>query len=323
MKRLLSFYFIVIALLFSLQGCIHEYPVMKGKKPADVAVDLNIDLSFDISWQQLPYVVDFSSRAIEKRHRFIIEALSEGTSVCRDEVWLSDEDFRKGRFRHQFSKSLRPLTHDIALWYDRTDQNSSSHFTTDNLSDITLQERATDKEEVTQCAYANTRIDVAEFAETNEVSTIEMQHAGARFQIVATDIQEFIQAQRPALLQGDSFSVQILFSEGSAHSFNIYDGSVTRKNEKLEYNGELWLPFDDYDELKIAEGFLFCNNEEFVTMQLLIYNSARMIVSETEQFSFPVKRGVITRVSGDFLTFPLEGAFSIDHIWEGEIEIII
>ena len=83
------------------------------------------------------------------------------------------------------------------------------------------------------------------------------------------------------------------------------------------------LPFAEYDELKIAEGFLFCDNDSETSIQLSVLNSALVTVSRTEYFTFPIKRGYITTVRGDFLTHSLNGIFTVDHIWGGEIIIEI
>lgn len=323
MRNLYSLLFVFSMLFF--QGCIHEYRHGLGENPSKVEVE--IQLTFNLSWSQMLHSVEFDTRSrIDKPHRFIIEASHDGEIIYRDTQTLTPDDFASGSLNHTISVPLGPNIYNLAVWYDRNEDTEKLNYNTDDLNNIFMINTSADDASAMQCGYAAANIDLREYAGRSNASVVkdlELKHAGAKFEIIATDIQTFIQEQKASLNQGDTFSIQILLEENSPYSFNSYNGSVARDITSYEYNADLWFPFAEYEELKIGEGFVFCNSTDDIAMSILIYNSARMIVSQTPTFTIPMKRGYITVVRGDFLTFPINSSLSINHIWEGEIEVEI
>ena len=319
-------------LIVFLQGCIYDYPNAKsgplpgiGNDPTTVAAF--IEVSFVIDWQDLIHQVDFSGTtkaAAQRPHRFVIEVMDNSGMVCHDVVYLADDEFANGFLRHRLSEPLGAKTYYIAAWYDWKDDDGNFAFEVEDLSDIRLINTSTLNAEATRCIYAFDSIDLRDYdvaEETYVVKEIDMSHPGGRFEVVATDIQQFITDNKEALNQGDSFTVHLSFPYSSHATFNTYAEKVNLDDEILELSGRLRLPFAAYEELKIAEGFLFCLPEDETSMVLRIKNSALSTVIQTEVFTFPIKRGHVTTIRGDFLTNSIDGAFSIDNRWDGIIEV--
>lgn len=315
-----------------LQGCIHEYPhYVPGKGPDKgedpTSVDAEVNIIFDLSWEKMLHRVSFGSRARDDSyHRFTIELFNEDELISRDVVYLSDNEFSRGSFRHRLSEPLKKKSYNLAVWYDMQDADGNYIFDSNSLSNVELVNFSTTQGDYLHCAHAGEQIDLTSFDTEKEntiTKEIELRYPGARFEIVATDVQQFITEQKEALNQGDTFKVNLSVAGGGYSNLNILNGYISTQHPSMEYSGRMRLPFADYDELKIAEGFFFCYPEDDVTMQLSVINSASSTVSRTEYFSFPVKRGYITTISGDFLTHPMDGIFSINNIWEGEIVIEI
>lgn len=316
-----------------MQSCFYEYPsASKGYAPGigedPTTVDAFLEVAFEIDWGEMIHVVDFnqdSRAATLRRHRIVIEVLDKNDKVCHDVEYLSDEEFAHGILRHRLSVPLAARNYDIAVWYDRQDDNGIHSFSADNLSRVKLTNTSTTDADLMRCAYASHNLDLRDYnveEETSVASHIELDHPGARFEIIATDIQQFITDQKEALLQDDSFTAHLSF-RSMISSFNIYSGEVIWEDENFNISGRMRLPFAEYDELKIAEGFVFCGNQDEVSVTLSVKNSALVTVTQTDVFSFPVKRGYVTKVTGDFLTNSIDGLFSIDNVWDGIIEIEI
>ncbi|MCH5242170.1 MAG: hypothetical protein J1F67_07070 [Muribaculaceae bacterium] len=319
---------------FLMQGCIHEYPTPvkgnssdKGENPS--AINANIEVTFDLSWESLLYNVktDTKSRArTERPHRFVVEVLKDGEPVCHDLNYLSPEEFSLGKLNHKLSVPLEASGYQIAVWYDIQDDDGNNSYNTENLKNVSLSNSSTTAGEFLQCAYASDFIDLTEYSNSKEeisvTKELELSHAGARFEIVATDIQKFIETYKASLNQGDSFTAHIYFTHNVPTAFNLHSNMINY-GDNLSLSGKMRLPFAEYDELKIAEGFIFCTDESDVTMKLEVKNSALIPVCRTDFFSFPIKRGYITTVTGDFLSSPVDGVFSVNTIWEGEIVIEI
>ena len=309
------------------QGCIHEYPkitpIGPGENPS--TVQGFIELNYDLKWDHLLRTIDFNTKtSTASGHRFIVEVRKEGEVVVHDTEYIDDTEFSTGKFRRKLSVPLEPKEYTIAAWYDRNNTTDEPYFNAEDLSNVVINNTSTIDTLAFQCGYASSLLDLREFADEKStvvaVKELDMHIPGARVRIVATDVQDFITQQKEALNQGDKFTMHMDFSSGAYDSFNIFNNNVFQSEKPLSLSGWMRLPFADYTELTIGEGFLFCRNEEDEAhMKLSITNSALVTVSKTEVFSFPVKKGYITVVKVDFLTHPLEGIFSVDHIWEGEI----
>lgn len=323
---LLSFSFVAL-----LTGCIHDHPVSQGFAPGKGEVPgtlhSEVDVYFDLSWENLLHNADFNSTTNtrdrgNKPHRFIIELEKDGEIIYHNTESLTQDDFLTGHMKHRISESLKAEKYHLAVWYDIQDEEGTYPFIADDLSRVTLDNHSTEENPGFQCAYTSDILDLSQYSKTGEtiVKELELKPAGARFEIVATDVQQFIFDNKEALNQGDSFTAHVSFTSGAYSGLSLHAERLFLTDNILEYSGHIRLPFADYDELKIAEGFIFCNDEEDATAKFSITNSALFTVSQTDSFSFPVKRGFITTVRGDFMTNSIEGTFTIDHIWEGEIE---
>ena len=335
MKRgkLFSLFLTFFAIL--LQGCIHEYPKPmkgsggKGEDPTQLSAI--IEVSYDLTWENLIHNIEFSTytRARNDRpHRFVIEVLQDGEVICQDFEYLSPGEFSLGKLSHKITANLEPAKYQVAIWYDLQDDEGEFPFSTESLKEVKLTNFSTQDALAMQCAFASEILDLSDVdygvKEINVTKELQLDHPGARFEIVAKDIRQFIDDHHTAMIQGDNYTVHLSFTSGTAIGFNLHSNSLHYGIDKnLELSGIMRLPFADYDELKIAEGFLFCNEDQNVTLKLAIKNSALITISETDYFSFPIKPGYITTVYGDFLSNSIEGIFSIDNIWEGEIVIEI
>lgn len=313
-----------------LQGCIHEYPYPvkgnsseKGEDPT--AINANIEVSFDLSWESLLYDTSIRTKSRERNeypHRFVIEVLKDGEAVCHDINYLTPDEFSLGRLNHKLSMALEASNYQIAVWYDLQDDAGNNAFDTENLKEVSMLNLSTTDAEALQCAYAADILELTEYSDAKEEIVIkkelQLNHVGARFEIVTTDIQKFIETYKISLTQGDSFTAYLWFTNNTPTIFNVHTDELSY-GELLTLSGRIRLPFAEYDELKIAEGFVFCKDESEATLKFEVKNSALLPICATEYFSFPLKRGYITTVKGEFLSSPVDGVFSVNTVWEGEI----
>ena len=309
------------------QSCIHEYPgPVKstgniGENPAEKTAF--IEVTYDLDWENMLHNVMFEGRAENSarggKHRIIIEVADRDRVVSRSTFYLSEEEFSDGTHTFKLPEPLGASRYVVSAWYDTRDDDGEHAFEAEDLTSVGIVKGITTDAGKYQCGFAS---EVLDLTESNEEvrHRLQLRHPGARFEIVAKDVQEFITMQKEALNQGDKFTINVkLLSEGH-DMFDAYAGNKKFSGAGLSFSGRMRLPFDDYEELKIAEGFLFCQEEEMVRVQLSITNQSLVTVASTEAFEFPVKRGSVTIVSGNFLTSRMEGFFNVDTVWEGEIE---
>lgn len=334
-RRDLIFTFCLSLFVFLLQGCIHDYPKplkgSGGKGNDPTVISAAIEVSYDLSWENIIHHVEVSTGTKarnDKPHRFVIEVIQDGEVICQDIEYLSSGEFSLGRLSHKIKSNLKPEKYQVAVWYDLQDEAGEFPFTMETLHDVRLANYSTSDALALQCAFASDFLDLSDIEYGDQEITVtkelELSHPGARFEIITTDIQQFITNHHEAMLQGDYYTVYLSFTSATAVGFNLHSNTLHYGiKEPLELSGLMRLPFADYEELKIAEGFLFCNDEQDVDLKLSIKNSALVTISETDYFSFPIKPGYITTIYGDFLSNPIQGAFSINNIWDGEIVIEI
>ena len=310
-----------------LQNCIHEYPVPvpnSGVGEDPTIVDGYIELNYDLSWEKFLHNIEFSTKASKiDTHRFTVEVTDKDQTIIHDVEYISNEEFATGRFRRKLSIPLKASQYKIAAWYDRIDDTGNPYFNASDLKNITILNASTVDTLAFHCAFSTDTLDFRGYAgkinSLKVVKELEMQLPGARFQIVATDVQDFITEQKEALNQGDKFTVHLNLSSGAFNGFHAFDNYVSYSGGGYELEGRLRLPFAEYDEITIAQGFVFCQDEDELTMSISVKNPALSTVSKTDFFSIPIKRGYITVVKGDFLIHPVDGIFNINTIWAGEI----
>ena len=319
--------FLAFAAAALMQSCIHEYPVMTsssgiGERPGEVVG--YIELSYDLSWEEMIHTIYFSTKAASgKTHRFVVEVEKDGVEILHDVVLIDDNEFATGKLRRKLSQPLKAERYEIAAWYDRIDENDNAFFNADNLRKIRITNTSTVESRAFDCGYCSDELDLRSFGNEKKtvetVKTMELQLSCGRFELVATDVQQFITEQKEALNQDDKFTVFIEFPDEAKDVFNAFSGSCSRSGDNYSLSGRMRLPFADYDELSIAQGLVFCKGEENIRIKLSVKNSALSTVSQTEIFSIPVRTGFNTIVKGEFLVNPLDGFFNINHIWEDEI----
>ena len=315
----LSVFFSVLLLS---QGCIHEYPKGGGNDPNKI--DLGLELNFNLNWESMIHQVEWSTRArTERPNRFIIEMMRNNNIIGRDTLYLTDEEYVTGKYQHKLSFPVGANYYNLVAWYDRFEEGGVNPvFNTDNLTAVSLNHTGIENVEITRSAFGSENIDLSEYRGKKGVAVtkeVNFRHPGARFVIETEDYQEFLLNQKEALNQGDSFRIKINFDKDGPALLNLYSDKIDYDFGLPSREGKLNLPFIPDENLEIAEGFLFCSEEDYITMSIIVYNSALLQVARTDNFTFPVKRGFITRIKGDFLTAPINSSIKIDHIWEGEI----
>lgn len=310
----------VIAAFSSLcQSCKHNDLSIKSPGSSS-GISPSLVVNFNLEWGHILHNIEFSTKASSNTsHRFIFEVFDGAQTVARETVYLNDKDFAEGNFSYPMKTGLEPKLYNLAVWYDKASSGESSAFDSDDLTAVTINNFSTTDAEALQCAYASELLDLRGESQQNPVhKDITLAIPGARFELIATDVLQFIADQKEALNADEKFYANVKLFSPASTTFNARTGNVVRTGSPFVFSGWMRLPFDNYTELKIAEGFFFCHESE-VTAQLSITNSALVTVSQTESFSFPVKPGSITSISGEFLTHPIDGVFSLNNVWAGDI----
>lgn len=323
-SSLFKWKFLIVLTLGLFCSCIHEYPNDSPDNPSAAHVD--IQLTIDLDWKYFIEEIGFSTKARNSaNYQLIVEVTKDSELKGREEVFFSAEEFANGTLRHTLPFTLKPAAYSIAAWVNAVDDHGKNHFyETSSLSNVEQLSLPVKWDETMICGYAADILDLREYRGQTNVDVVKkmtVTHCGGRFELVATDINDFLGAQKNALLQGESYTMTLSFSPESPFGFNLFSGGVLRNGNLSERTGELSLPFGLYDELTIASGFIFCKADEDVELTLSVHNSARQLIVKTPPFRLPIKNGYVTRAKGNFLSNEFRNSIDINNIWEGEITI--
>lgn len=325
-KRILII-FLTSLLLPIFMSCIHEHPDGNAEDPS--LVDLGVELTLELKWNQRTASPQYPSKAREETpHRVIIQIMRNGSIVGKDEVYLSSKEFSEGSLIHKLPFKLHALEYEIAVWSDFiSEKGEEEAYHVSSLENIERLDHGIQWKSEYGCGYCNDILDLRDYRNqwnAKVIKTLPLNQAASRFEIISTDINRFLDTQKFAMLNGETYTLTVTFGKNTATGFNAFTGTPIRDNyEEFQTVGKLNLPLGVYDELVIASGILFSSEEENITMNLTVHNSARLIVVRSSEFRFPIKRGTLTRVKGEFLSDTFDNNITVDNIWEGEIFIEI
>lgn len=305
----------VIVSAFS--GCIHTYPNGDGYDPT--LVQAGIELSFDINWETNN--VSFT-KANDKRFRLTIEMTRNNNSVGICEHYLSEEEFVAGNVRLIMPFKLHAVAYKVTAWLDivEYDGNNSLVYDLSSLSEIRRADNHISWTDRELCATSTTNVNLYTYKDqwgAKAIIPMRLTTPLGRFQIIATDTEKFRDFISESVKRGETYSICLSIENRIARGFNAYEGEIAGYLESPEY----YFPFPG-DGSIMANGSLFSNDEEtFIKARVLVYNSARIIISRSPSIQFPLQRGKVTVIKGDLLTDYYTNSINVNNIWDGEIII--
>lgn len=313
---------LVLGSLF-MGSCIHEYPSGSAYDPSGIETAIELDL--DLQWSEKEITPEFSPTKARNDEliKVIAEVSSQGDIVGRDEFFVNSDEYAQGYVRHRLSFGLHALNYDLAVWCEyNLDEDIDPDIVFDSSSMNNIKIKSENVNSIkTQCGYAASSLDLRSYKGETEVRVIKqlnVEHSGARFRLITTDIRSFVEEELWAIENGETYTLTVNFDSSTPDAFDAYTGNAIRNYDTFSMTGALIPSYDYYGEKTIAEGFVFCDEEDEITMQVTVHNSARMIVVRSSQFSFKVKRGMTSIVYGDFLSEIFVNTIRVNNIWDGE-----
>lgn len=311
-------------LWLSLSGCIHTYPDGDGIDPT--LVQLGVEVSIDIDWQPIEVALTKADDIKDCTHRLIIEFNRNGKLHGRCEHLLSEEEYAKGNIKLIMPFDFNAVTYDISAWLDcLVNDNNENFYNTSSLAEITRNDNHIVWTDVAECAFASTSVNLQEYKDqwnAKVVVPITLTSPIARFEFVATDFSEFYDFIAPNIGKGETYTVCLAFECRIAKAFNAAKNEGATYLSNPEYYFSLSPPEIESSGGKIICGSIFLGDRpQTIQAKVLVFNSARMIVSKSPTIQFSVERGKITKITGDMLTDYYTGSFNINNIWDGEIII--
>ena len=305
----------LLALPFLMAACtLHEEPELTadgelGVDPTEVNVEVNLTL--DLNLPEQGNEENSSARVAANTdylHRFIVEAYLNRQPVARQVFVESITD--RTHLSLPVSMKLHALSYQLVVWKDYVSAETPQedlHYNTQSLVPV-IPNRAshTGNTEYKDVFVGTTSLDLTAYADQWGAvveQDVTLQRPVARYELIATDVDKFLQRIADGEVSGERFTARIKYSGYLPVGYNVLDDVPKHSLMYMQYNTSFDVPEEGTDELRVGFDYVFVSNEgsASVPMEIEIVNENNVTVANSV-LNVPLERGKNTVWTGEFLT---------------------
>lgn len=321
----------LLALPFLMAACtLHEEPELTadgelGVDPTEVNVEVNLTL--DLNLPEQGNEENSSARVsanTDYLHRFIVEAYFNRQPVAR-QVFVENITDRT-HLSLPVSMKLHARSYQLVVWKDYVSAETPQedlHYNTQSLVPV-IPNRAshTGNTEYKDVFVGTTSLDLTAYADQWGAvveQDVTLQRPVARYELIATDVDKFLQRIADGEVNGETFTARIKYSGYLPVGYNALDNVPKHSLMYMQYNTSFELPEEGTDELRVGFDYVFVSNEgsASVPMEIEIVNEENVTVANSV-LNVPLERGKNTVWTGEFLTGDDQGGQGGDEPGEDE-----
>ena len=310
----------LLALPFLMAACtLHEEPELTadgelGVDPTEVNVEVNLTL--DLNLPEQGNEENSSARVsanTDYLHRFIVEAYLNRQPVARQVFVESITD--RTHLSLPVSMKLHALSYQLVVWKDYVSAETPQedlHYNTQSLVPV-IPNRAshTGNTEYKDVFVGTTSLDLTAYADQWGAvveQDVALQRPVARYELIATDVDKFLQRIADGEVSGERFTARIKYSGYLPVGYNVLDDVPKHSLMYMQYNTSFDVPEEGTDELRVGFDYVFVSNEgsASVPMEIEIVNENNVTVANSV-LNVPLERGKNTVWTGEFLTGDNQG----------------
>ena len=300
---------------FLMAACtLHEEPELTadgelGVDPTEVNVEVNLTL--DLNLPEQGNEENSSARVsanTDYLHRFIVEAYLNRQPVARQVFVESITD--RTHLSLPVSMKLHALSYQLVVWKDYVSAETPQedlHYNTQSLVPV-IPNRAshTGNTEYKDVFVGTTSLDLTAYADQWGAvveQDVALQRPVARYELIATDVDKFLQRIADGEVSGERFTARIKYSGYLPVGYNVLDDVPKHSLMYMQYNTSFDVPEEGTDELRVGFDYVFVSNEgsASVPMEIEIVNENNVTVANSV-LNVPLERGKNTVWTGEFLT---------------------
>lgn len=305
----------LLALPFLMAACtLHEEPELTadgelGVDPTEVNVEVNLTL--DLNLPEQGNEENSSARVsanTDYLHRFIVEAYFNRQPVAR-QVFVENITDRT-HLSLPVSMKLHARSYQLVVWKDYVSAETPQedlHYNTQSLVPV-IPNRAshTGNTEYKDVFVGTTSLDLTAYADQWGAvveQDVALQRPVARYELIATDVDKFLQRIADGEVSGERFTARIKYSGYLPVGYNVLDDVPKHSLMYMQYNTSFDVPEEGTDELRVGFDYVFVSNEgsASVPMEIEIVNENNVTVANSV-LNVPLERGKNTVWTGEFLT---------------------
>lgn len=314
-RHIRKFWSGLLALPFLMAACtLHEEPELTaegelGVDPTEVGVEVNLTL--DLNLPEQGNEENSSARVsanTDYLHRFIVEAYFNRQPVAR-QVFVENITDRT-HLSLPVSMKLHARSYQLVVWKDYVSAETPEedlHYNTQSLVPV-IPNRAshTGNTEYKDVFVGTTSLDLTAYADQWGVvveQDVALQRPVARYELIATDVDKFLQRIADGEVSGERFTARIKYSGYLPVGYNVLDDVPKHSLMYMQYNTSFDVPEEGTDELRVGFDYVFVSNEgsASVPMEIEIVNENNVTVANSV-LNVPLERGKNTVWTGEFLT---------------------
>lgn len=330
-RHIRKFWSGLLALPFLMAACtLHEEPELTadgelGVDPTEVNVEVNLTL--DLNLPEQGNEENSSARVsanTDYLHRFIVEAYFNRQPVAR-QVFVENITDRT-HLSLPVSMKLHARSYQLVVWKDYVSAETPEedlHYNTQSLVPV-IPNRAshTGNTEYKDVFVGTTSLDLTAYADQWGAvveQDVTLQRPVARYELIATDVDKFLQRIADGEVNGETFTARIKYSGYLPVGYNALDNVPKHSLMYMQYNTSFELPEEGTDELRVGFDYVFVSNEgsASVPMEIEIVNEENVTVVNSV-LNVPLERGKNTVWTGEFLTGDDQGGQGGDEPGEDE-----
>ena len=329
-----------VAMVTGLAGCdVHEVP--QGEETVAVTLYLNFDESLPLFRE-----VDYVTRSVpgyKLQHTVQLYPSLGATDKWADipaftTVFVSDD-----LSQQTVQMQLDPLLYKVLVWTEYVDADGKPiHYNNDDFKSIVTtqpEKGCTDLKDAFR-GELDMNLSVVTQTDAKFVASVDMERPLAKYNIVATDKEEFLQMYIRRLQDrwarenvGQSFDVkatdidlsvfrvEFVYTGYLPDTFNNWSNRPVDSRTGVSFQSSL----RELDGNNLEIGFdymLIGEGDGSVSLQVRVYDDRNDIIS-ISNMDVPMQRSMLTTMKGKFLTSGAASGISIDPGFDGNFNIQI
>lgn len=336
MRKIL--YIIICMPLLLLLACdVHEWPELP--KP----VKLNLTLRYEtemIKWEHLYDGESVVEQGLGDRYdnhqalgqiRYIIRTypVTEKLRTAQEytQEFIFTKDISEG-YDHEVEVEILPGDYTIMVWSDLVESSEDVHFYgAENFASIMLQgaHQGNSNYRDAFCGKASVSIPTKDDNQADRAMSIEMKRPLAKFEIVASDLLEFVKVKGSNL---ELYKAKIQYVGFMPNVYSLFADRpiASTTGEMFESSFAELNDSQDPKATMVSMGFDYVfvgESGTMITIRVGIYDNQDRQISISEPITIPVKPDHHTLLRGEFLMQNTSNGVTIDPGWSGDHNIIL
>ena len=237
------------------------------------------------------------------------------------------EEDGDGKITLPIRLKLHAVEYTLAVWTDyvKAGTDTDLYYDTKNLQRVACTAPYTGSTPYRDCLYGTTALDLRQYRDEWNAKVqikVDMVRPLAKYELIATDVAEFLERTAQQRAQGESYTVTFSYSFYIPAVFDVLAGKPCESWPEISFTLPLALPEEGETLHTVGSDFIFANGgEASVLLTMEIRDSRGNRVSRVSGIEVPYRRGHLTTLKGAFLTSEMKGGVEIDTEWDGEVEI--